>query len=357
MKTRFFANTILTIISFNAGAEVDLISGGYVQRIDVTIGRSPVAMRLLFRSRSTWVTNLGYGWCGPWSAILTPKGNQTYSLEDCNSRETFYPRLSPSGSGVHLKSQQGSELRQDVQGQWAFKFGGERLKFDREGRLTERWSGEIGETFTYDALNRLKIWASPWGDVRFRYRGMSLQASALELDGESILLRHQGEDLIQIRTKDQSFAFEYDDVHNLTVVRRPGEIESRIRYDSINDRVKEVVDSRNCSTRFDYAFPAPELQQFIKWRSCAGESPVKSRSTLKLMREADQIRISRLVREIRGEEFEYVFNNRQRLTEVRNSQRGSLTFQYDEFGNFIRIAGIESESLRLETLSLALEAL
>lgn len=358
MKTRIFPNLILTLLCLQAEAEVDLISGGYVQRIDQPLTEElDATVRLNFRSRSTWITNLGFGWCGPWNAMIVPIGDQSFRFDDCESRLTFYPQASPAGGDPRMRSSQGDELRKDPKGYWVFKISGERLKFDPQGKILERWQNAMVETFEYDVLNRVRRWQSPMGLILFRYTGVSLQLSALQLNGVVTSFRHAGEDLVAIRSRYRSFAFDYDDVHNLTVVREPGQLPTRIDYDSENDRVKQIQDSRKCMTRYEFRFPAKGEQNVITQTLCPGLPPNTNETKLTLKRTGDRARLQSLVREIQGERMHFLYGPDNRLMELRTTNLGSLTFQYDDTGSLLRIAGAGDEVTQQRTLQLALESL
>ncbi|MGE0761985.1 MAG: hypothetical protein AB7N80_01775 [Bdellovibrionales bacterium] len=274
MKNKYFTLLFMMIFPSLASAALDLLSGGYVYRlqIEVAMPSGPsLPLTIQYRSRTAWATNLGFGWCADWTTQLEILGDNRYRLRDCAGDLIFADLASPTGEGERFLSSQGDELRRGQGGLWVFRRNGTRLRFSRHGHLLQRWQNGQVETFAYDGFNRLREWKRAEGTILFSYPGVEREARAFgSLEARPTRLTQRAGNLSRIEAAKITFHFEYDEVNNLTVIREGRREIERIEYHREQDQVKSIYTANNKQS-LDVTYRAgasgsPQIQEVRKSR-------------------------------------------------------------------------------------------
>lgn len=344
MKIKTVSLFTILLCSHFSNAAVDLLTGGYVYRLNLDLpsppGQAQVGLLIQYQSQSLWPSNLGFGWCADWTTQLEIQNEERYRLRDCRGDVLLVAQSSPKGFQSRFLSPLGDELKINAQGIWIFRKDGTRLRFNADGLLLERYKEGLPELFRYDGLKRLRVWQrTPNQNIVFSYSGVQRVARYIMLQGAPrVLLLQKDGNLVGVqREGEDQYRFEYDDLDNLTIIRFQGQLEESIEYDSTQDVVKSVHQiAQQESWHFSYRqneIGQPFVQRVIRQNTLGQvfyqfqkpgllsdliKKPHASPKTVQLQfrYDFDQNLSSILMSD--GQQIQFEYNDHGQLTEVKN---------------------------------------
>jgi YD repeat-containing protein len=236
-----------------------------------------------YNSRSDRDGAIGYGWCLSLEKRLRTTASGKLALFECGTSDEIIYKRNPERADQWLAENAASDslitlpngtlLRRTARG-----------TVERYGESSGRFIGSTDSSgralgLSYDREERLQTVTAENGAVlRFSYNGKKISNVTGQL---SIAYHYKGQDLksteINGRSRDQ---YNYDDLHNLTQIKKNSRNIASVEYDAKEDRIASMTGADGCRETYSYT-PSKDPSDFHftseARRMCLGVKPVTAK--------------------------------------------------------------------------------
>jgi hypothetical protein len=254
-KTSLFIHSLLLIYQSLAFAEVNLRTGGLVDRIKLMTFTPKASFELVYRSRSLTQGHFGYGWCSDLEDSLNiDNTTQSAVVNNCLENKKITLHFSPQTKNWSRKF---SELKRNYslipkKDNFEYFENDQWVKtFDRLGQLIKYKRGQT--TFEVKRQDlRPKELSFNKQKVLFIWSQNKSHIESVRYQNKEIRLNQKNGLLTAIVNSKNILKFEYDESFNRTQKYENNQRTELTIYNQKTDQVISHFDAKKCLTNFTY---------------------------------------------------------------------------------------------------------
>lgn len=259
-----------TLFSFYAHSIVDMKNANFAdswQDIIASGSGYEMKIRRTYNSRSLFNGIFGFGWCSDFETSLAVTENGELKLTECGGGlEILYlPRKQMDKEDRRIAlTKPGTIFYANGNGVEGIEFKGDSYlrkladgtsqRFDKEGRLIQ--IADKNANFlklSYNSRGVMDVTDNNGRKFSLSYHDNGKVKKIVGPNSTSSEYKFKGDDLVEVKNAwNNSYTYQYDDLHNLTHIGFPDKTEKKISYNKDKDWVTSFTNRKGCVEKYDY---------------------------------------------------------------------------------------------------------